>query len=76
MAVNEPRDTVVVVRLLSQTPDEDKRRQDFLRAGVTFDTLFMAYSDRQQLVQDWYEEIQRLYNVQWKRTPELPRDEW
>jgi hypothetical protein len=25
--------------------------------------------------QDWYEEIQQQYNVQWKRTPEMPRDD-
>ena len=76
VAVNEPRDTVFVVRLLNQTPNEDERRQNFLRSGVTFDTFHMAYSERQQLVQDWYEEIQRQYNIQWKRTPQLPRDEW
>jgi hypothetical protein len=76
IAVNEPQDTVFVVRLLQQTPDEEKRREDFLRAGVTFDTFHMAFSDREQLVQDWYQDIERQYNVQWKRTPELPRDDW
>ena len=75
VAVNEARNTVFVVRLLNQTPDEEKRREDFLRSGVTFDTFHMAYSERERLVQDWYEEIQREYNVEWKRTPEMPRDD-
>ncbi len=76
VAVNEPRSVVFVVRLLDQMPDEDTRRQAFLRSGVTFDTMYMAYSERERLVQDWYEDLQRHYNVQWNRTPQFPRDDW
>ncbi|TVS16145.1 MAG: hypothetical protein EA424_14785 [Planctomycetaceae bacterium] len=76
VAVNEPLNVVFVVRLLDQMPDEDTRRQAFLRSGVTFDTMYMAYSERERLVQDWYEDLQRHYNVQWNRPPQLPHDDW
>lgn len=69
VAVNRPQTVVYVVRIASETPDEAKRRQDFLEAGVTRPVTDLAGMDRYLILEDWMAELEKEMKVKWNRPP-------
>ena len=65
MAFNQPQNTAFVVRVLTETPDEETLRSRFLASGVTFEVRHIADSDSAELGQAWYKDLDREFGVEW-----------
>jgi len=73
VAVNEPQTFVYVVRVVSETPDEDERRENFLTSGVSFQTFHMAAMERDRVMEQWYRDLDEEMDVKWHRPAQLIR---
>jgi len=63
VAVNQPQDTVYVVRMVEQSPDDEVLKQQFLASGVTNEVAQMAFVELGQLWQSWYDDLEREMKV-------------
>jgi len=73
VAVNEPQTFVYVVRVVSESPDEDERRKNFLERGVTFQTFHIAAIERDRTMEQWYRGLDKEMDVTWHRPAQLIR---
>jgi hypothetical protein len=69
VAENRPQTEVYVVRVVSESPDEDQRRQQFLEGGVTYDTLIIAMFEHQRYLERTYRQLEEEMQVKWNRPP-------
>jgi hypothetical protein len=74
-AANQPQKVVYVVRVVSETPSEDKRRKQFLETGVSLESFYLASTDRQRIIEQWFQEIDREMQVKWNRPPHEFREQ-
>lgn len=70
VAINRPKTVVYVVRLVSDSPPEEQRRQQFLDTGITYETFYMGAMDRQQILEQWYLDLDKEMGLQWTRPPQ------
>lgn len=70
VAVNAPESVVYVVRIVDQTPDNETLRKRFIETGITPETFFMASAERQQVLTDWFNDVEREMRVTWIRDPD------
>jgi hypothetical protein len=64
-AVNQPQNTVYVVRIAEQTPEETELRERFLQSGVTIEVSQIADAENMELRIAWYEDLDAELGVQW-----------
>lgn len=69
VAPNQPHTRVYVVRLLGEDPAEDILRQQFLDTGLNFQVLGIAHGEMNQLISEWFDEVEKRYGVTWHRPP-------
>jgi hypothetical protein len=71
-APNQSHAKVYVVKVLTQDPEEEKLREQFLESGYNQMVLLLAQGEAVQTSVDWYRGIADRYQVKWQRPP---RDE-
>ncbi len=71
VAVNHPQSVVYVVRVLSESPTLEARRQEFLESHLNFQTYHVAMSEAEQVFADWYRDLEKEYGVKWNRSEGL-----
>ena len=69
-AANAPQTTVYVVRLASESPDEDARRKQFIEGGLTGEMGFLARVELQTFLSQWYRDLGKEMDVHWVRPPQ------
>lgn len=70
VAVNGPQTVVYLVRVASESPDEETRRQQFAEGGLTGEINFLARVELQTFFNQWYRDVEREMEVRWNRPPE------
>lgn len=73
VAANTPHTVVYVVRLVSESPDEEQRRRLFVEGGLTGDMGFLARVELQSFLNQWHRELEKEMQVKWSRPPEVPQ---
>lgn len=73
VAPNEAHKIVYVVRLLSQDPDEERLRTQFLESGYNNMVLMLAQSEALETQYAWYRGVADRYEVKWERPPQEDR---
>lgn len=71
VAANTPHTVVYVVRLVSESPDEEQRRRQFVEGGLTGDMGFLARVELQSFLNQWHRELEKEMQVKWSRPPEV-----
>ncbi|MDA1052484.1 MAG: hypothetical protein O3C40_18665 [Planctomycetota bacterium] len=66
VAVDQPQAMVYVVRIAAETPSEEILKEQFLASGVTPEMSQIAYSEIEDVWQDWYKDLEQEMNVKWK----------
>ena len=66
VAVNEPHTYVYVVRIASESPDEEILRSQFISNGLSSEVFYLASAEVQQKFNEWYLELEREMGVQWQ----------
>jgi len=62
---------VYLIRVVSQTPDEDVLRQMFMLRGIHDPNVMMQYrSDRGQQLRTWFTNLEKEMQVNWNRPPQ------
>ena len=69
VAVNEPETFVYVVRLDSEEPTDEQRREAFFAAGLTPEVNYLVQTQQADIIRDWYTGLETDYHVTWKRDP-------
>jgi len=72
-APNQPHTRVYVVRVLSEQPDEERLRSQFLDSGYNQFVIMLAQSEALQTSVEWYRGIEKQYQVKWQRPPDEGR---
>ena len=67
VAVNHPHTDVFVVQLISESPGEESLKEEFLATGLTPEVSQMAFAQLEQLWQDWYSDLEREMQVEWRQ---------
>ncbi len=70
VAVNAPETVVYVVRVISEAPSEDQRRQQFLTNSMSYETAYIAMAERQRFLNQWYDDLEEEMQVTWLRQPD------
>ena len=75
-AANQTRTFVYVAQIKEEFPDMATLRDEFFKSldenqGIDPLIYRIARLERQQLVQQWYDDLMREWNVVWKRPPQL-----
>jgi hypothetical protein len=73
VAANTPHTVVYVVRLVSESPEEEQRRKQFIEGGFTGDMGFLARVELQGFLNQWHRELEEEMQVKWSRPPEVPQ---
>jgi hypothetical protein len=73
-AANQPKTTVYVARVASESMTAEQRREMFFASGVTPDVEALMQNDQVNVIGKWYEELDKEYRVSWKRVPERSWD--
>ncbi len=68
-APNQSHAKVYVVRVISQDPEEDRLREQFLESGYNQMVLMLAQGEALQTSVDWYRGVADDYRVKWERPP-------
>jgi hypothetical protein len=68
-APNQSHAKVYVVRVITQDPEEDRLREQFLESGYNQMVLMLAQGDALQTSVDWYRGVADDYHVKWERPP-------
>jgi hypothetical protein len=71
---NQPETAAYVVRIVSESPPEEKRREQFLQSGLTMDAFQQAALEREAFAQKWFQELEQEMKVKWERPPHALRD--
>jgi hypothetical protein len=71
VAADQPHKRVYVIRLISQTPDEDILRQMFLTRGISDRNVSQQYNaERLETLGAWMSNVlEKEMQVKWNRTP-------
>jgi hypothetical protein len=72
-APNQPETRVYVLRVVSQTPNDDILRQMFLDSGMNFQLMSVAQRETFETAFKWYEGLEREMNLVWERPADSPR---
>jgi len=70
VAANGPQTVVYVVRIASESPDEETRRQLFADGGLTNEMNFLARVELQTYFSQWYRDLEQEMDLHWKRPPQ------
>lgn len=73
VAANSPRTVVYIVRLVSESPDEETRRTQFMETGLTGEMAFPAQIELWTFIGEWYRELERDMQLSWRRPPQAMR---
>ncbi len=65
LAINQPKTEVYVVRVEDHYPSNDLLRRRFMTTGPTNSELFLSRMDQQQILRQWYLELQDDRGFQW-----------
>ena len=71
-AVNRPHAIVYVFRIISETPDYEVLREQFLKSGASAPIQFLANRENQRMLSQWYKQLVDELQLQWMREPEGP----
>ena len=71
VALDGPKSTVYVVRVLDQKPSVEQRETRFISEGRSQPVQILAFRDRQRLLGEWYANLLEKYDVKWTRDPSL-----
>lgn len=75
VAMNQPETTVYVMRLIKTTPLENVLMASFESEPMMM-YLLVAHGERQKMINDWFEDLRREADLEWKRLADQPtRDE-
>jgi hypothetical protein len=55
--------------VLTQDPEEDRLREQFLESGYNQMVLMLAQGEALQTSVDWYRGVADAYRVKWERPP-------
>ncbi|MHB9080613.1 MAG: hypothetical protein ACYC3X_24325 [Pirellulaceae bacterium] len=69
VSVNEPETFVYVVRLDSEEPSDEQRRESFFTAGLTPEVNYLVQTQQADIIREWYTGLETDYHVTWKRAP-------
>jgi hypothetical protein len=69
VAPNDAHSKVYLVKVLSQEPDEQNLRNQFLESGSTPQVAMVAREDMSQTFMDMYRGLEDRYQVKWQRPP-------
>ena len=69
VAVNQPQKFVYVVRVDSQEPTDEQRRDAFFAAGITPEVNYLVQMEQADIIRDWYSGLEKEYQISWKRDP-------
>jgi hypothetical protein len=72
VAPNQAHRQVYVVRVLSQEPDDEKLRQQFLDSGYNNLVVNLAEGEAMDTSFLWWRGIKEQYQVKWQREPRRP----
>jgi hypothetical protein len=72
VAVNQPQTIVYVVRVASESPDEEELRQKFLQGGF-YRAVSLAGMERYRFMGEWYRDLDKEMEVEWHRPAQLIR---
>jgi len=70
VAVNQPQRFVYIVRVESEEPPEEQRRDAFFAAGITPEVDYLVRMEQSDIVRDWYTGLEKDFQITWQRTPE------
>jgi len=73
VAVNTPQTVAYVIRLVSESPQEEQRRTQFVEGGLTGDMGFLARVELQGFLNQWHRDLEKEMQVKWHRPPEAPQ---
>lgn len=72
-APNEAHSKVFVVHIVSQDPDDERLRQQFLESGYNQLVLMLAQREALSTSVEWYRGVAQRYQVKWQRPPQDER---
>ena len=72
VAVNQPESFVYVVRVETEEPSDEIRRDEFFKSGMTMEVLDLVRGDQQVIYADWIRSLVKDNQLSWKR--EFHRD--
>ena len=67
VAVNQPESFVYVVRVDSEEPNDEVRRDEFFKSGMTMEVLELVRGDQQMIYTDWISSLVKENQISWKR---------
>ena len=59
-----------VVRVDSEEPTDEQRREAFFTAGLTPEVDYLVQMEQVDIIRDWYTGLEKDYQISWKRDPE------
>ena len=66
-AVDEPRAFVYLVRIDSEDLTEEQRREAFFATGYSQEIGQLVQNDQASIIRDWFDGVEKEYQVTWKR---------
>ena len=73
IAPNQARATIYVVRVLTQEPDDERLRSQFLESGYNNLVIMLAQGEALHTSVEWYRGVADQYQVKWQRPPDERR---
>jgi hypothetical protein len=70
VAPNQARSRIYVVHVISQDPDDEKLRAQFLESGYNNMIMMMAQREAGETSYQWYRGVADAYQVKWQRPPQ------
>jgi hypothetical protein len=72
-APNEAHSKVFAVRVITQDPDDERLRQQFLESGYNQLVVMLAQREALSTSVEWYRGVAERYQVKWQRPPQDER---
>jgi hypothetical protein len=72
VAPNQNHTLVYVIRILSETPDPTTMRDQFLKRGATRSVGYVAMTEHNRALREWYQGLLDEIGFQWARDPQGP----
>lgn len=74
VAPNQSQNIFYVVRVVGRTPGDDLLREQFIGSRFGYQSVMpIASFERQQLERQWFQDLAKEFNVEWKREPRSNR---
>ena len=74
MTTDHPQNIAYVVYLDSDESDMQKMRDEFYRAGFTYEIAQLGLQDSRQTLAEWYADYEKGLGVKWEREPASDED--